>query len=54
MKTLSVLFTIALFIAANRLAAHLKHMNALPANTGAQPANNLESTDTVRTVVFKI
>jgi hypothetical protein len=30
MKTLSVLITFALFVAANGLAAHLKHANALP------------------------
>jgi hypothetical protein len=30
MKTLSVLVTLALFIAANSLAAHLKRANALP------------------------
>jgi len=30
MKTLSVLFTFALFVGANALAAQLKHAHALP------------------------
>ena len=33
MKTLSVLFTIVLFAAANSLAAHLRHVHALPVRT---------------------
>ncbi|HXT12986.1 MAG TPA: hypothetical protein VN873_15600 [Candidatus Angelobacter sp.] len=33
MKTLSVLFTIVLFVAANSLAAHLRHARALPVRT---------------------
>jgi hypothetical protein len=32
MKTLSVLLTLALFIAANALAAHLRRVNASPPN----------------------
>ncbi|HLX68466.1 MAG TPA: hypothetical protein VKV04_02460 [Verrucomicrobiae bacterium] len=31
MKTLSVLFTLALLVAANQLAVHLRHAHALPA-----------------------
>jgi len=33
MKFLSVLFTCALMLAANGLAAHLRHMHALPTRT---------------------
>jgi hypothetical protein len=33
MKTLSVLFTLALFVAANQLAVHLRRAHALPAQT---------------------
>src|SRR6185437_9847224 len=33
MKTLSVLFTIVLFVAANSLASHLRHARALPVRT---------------------
>jgi hypothetical protein len=32
MKTLSVLITLALFVTANSLAAHLKRANALPSH----------------------
>jgi hypothetical protein len=52
MKTLSVLFTLALFIAADRLAAHLKRTNALPANI-ARPAGDAGSTGNVSILVFK-
>jgi hypothetical protein len=33
MKTLSVLFTIALFFAANQVAVRLRHAHALPVQT---------------------
>jgi hypothetical protein len=33
MKTLSILFTLVLFVTANALAAHLRHAHALPAHT---------------------
>ena len=53
MKTLSVLLTVALFVTANMLAAHLKHINALPANT-AHPANDIGSTSKVAAVRFQV
>ena len=39
MKVLSVLFTFALFVTANGLAAHLKRANALPTRSTTAPAN---------------
>lgn len=52
MRILSVLFTLALIVAANRLAEHLKRANALPANI-AQPGYDIQSTGTVSTAGFK-
>jgi hypothetical protein len=40
MKALSVLFTIALLVAANQLAAHLRRAHALPLN------HSLDASDT--------
>jgi hypothetical protein len=39
MKTLSVLFTFALFVAANALATQLKHAHALPVRSTADHSN---------------
>ena len=39
MKFLSVLFTVALFVTANGLATHLRHIHALPTRTAT--ASNL-------------
>jgi len=36
MKALSILFTLALLIGANRLAAHLEHIHALPVRSQAE------------------
>jgi hypothetical protein len=39
MKALSVLFTIALFIAASQVGAHLRHAHALPAQADRRTDN---------------
>jgi hypothetical protein len=39
MKTLSVLFTLALLVTANGLAAHLKRVNALPVRSTTVHSN---------------
>jgi hypothetical protein len=39
MKTLSVLITFALFVAANALAAQLKHAHALPVRPATHHSN---------------
>jgi hypothetical protein len=44
MKTLSVLFTLALLVATNGLAAHLKRVHALPARS-ATAHSNLHNTE---------
>ena len=40
MKLLSLLLTAALLVLANKLAADLKHANALPANKSPEPRWN--------------
>jgi hypothetical protein len=39
MKTLSVLFTVVLFVATNALASHLKHVHALPVRSTTAQSN---------------
>jgi hypothetical protein len=41
MKTLSVLFTIALLVAANQLAGHLRRVHALPLNHSLDANDNI-------------
>jgi len=52
MKTLSILFTIALFVAANQLAVHLRHAHALPAQT--RQTNNTNATGSLTMARFHV